>query len=102
MKRLLILLLFIYQPAYSQHLADGINPGDPINEIELPLTAETAAELIAVETGGKILSSTEIYLGATASGTLHFRVKVLLDKKGIIKIYLLDAQTGHKVKPTEI
>jgi len=102
MKKLLILLLFVAYPAYSQHLADDTDPGDPVNDIELPLTAETAAELIAIETGGKILSSKEVDLGTATPGTLYFRVKVLLDKKGIIKIYLLDAHTGHKPKPAKI
>jgi len=76
--------------SYAAHMPDDIEPGDSINDIQLPLTKESAAELIQVETHGKILSVTE----KKKAGKLIFRIKVLLSD-GMIKVYQLDPNTGH-------
>jgi membrane-associated protease RseP (regulator of RpoE activity) len=85
----LVLPLF----SYSDHLADDIEPGDGINEIELPLTKKSAAELIHLETQGKILSVDE----QKTNGRTIFKIKVL-HSGGKIKHYLLDANTAHPPK----
>lgn len=86
-----LLSLFILSPSiYAKHLPDDIQPGDGINEIQLPLTKESAAELVKVESNGKVLSvDEELHLGK-----IIFRVKVL-HQDGKIKIYRLDRESGH-------
>ncbi|MDH5357490.1 MAG: hypothetical protein OEY48_03515 [Gammaproteobacteria bacterium] len=89
----LLSLLAISLSVSSKHLPDDIEPGDGTNEIQLPLTKETAAELIQVESNGKVLSvDEELYLGK-----ILFRVKVL-HQDGKIKIYRLDPQSGHHAR----
>jgi hypothetical protein len=74
----------------AARLADDIEPGDGVNEIQLPLTKKSAAELIRLENSGKILSVDEqVYKGKTV-----FKVKVL-HSGGTIKHYLLDPTTAH-------
>jgi len=74
----------------AAHLADDIEPGDGINEIQLPLTKASAAELIRIESKGKVLSVDK----KKVKGKMLFRVKVL-HNDGKIKIYQLDPSTGH-------
>jgi uncharacterized membrane protein YkoI len=75
---------------FAIHLPDDIEPGDAVNEIQLPLTRESAAELVKLESKGKILSVDK----KSNHGKALFRVKVLHDN-GKIKIYRLDPNTGH-------
>lgn len=65
-------------------------PGNSINEIMLPLTKHTAAELAKIETNGKILSVDEQRHG----DKVIFRVKVLHDN-GKVKVHRFDRDTGH-------
>lgn len=87
---LLVLSLIFSMTVFSAHLPDDIEAGDGINEIQLPLTKESAAELIRVESNGKILSVDE----HKANGKKIFKIKVLHDN-GKIKVYKLDPTTGH-------
>tara|TARA_R110001606_G_scaffold399222_2_gene582485 strand:+ start:147011 stop:147304 length:294 start_codon:yes stop_codon:yes gene_type:complete len=85
-----IILLTLSAPLFAKYLADDIEPGDGVNEIQLPLTKESAAELIRMESKGKILSVEE----APHKSSFIFKIKVLHDD-GKIKIYRLDPQTAH-------
>lgn len=67
-------------------------PGNSINEIELPLTRHTAAELAKVETDGKILSVDE----ESRDNKVIFRIKVL-HNNGKVKVHRIDRDTGHSV-----
>jgi len=61
------------------------------DDIGLPLTKESAANLIQQKSGGQVLSvDTE-----SENGKTLYRIKVL-HESGKIKIYNLDAQTGKK------
>jgi len=84
------LLLVLSLSVLAAHLPDDIEPGDGVNEIQLPLTKSSAAELVRVESNGKVLSVNK----KEVKGNIIFRVKVL-HKDGKIKIYPLDSQTGH-------
>jgi len=86
-----IMLLTLSAPLFAKYLADDIEPGDGVNEIQLPLTRESAAELIRMESKGKILSVEE----TPHRGKFIFKIKVLHDD-GKIKIYRLDPQTAHE------
>ena len=94
--RLLILSLLILSlpmlslSANAARLVDDIEPGDSVNEIQLPLTKQSAAELIRVESQGKVLSVDKNEF----EGKTIFRVKVLHDD-GKIKFYRLDPLTGY-------
>jgi len=88
---LIILLLFSFSlPVNSAQLPDDIEPGDSVNDIQLPLTKQSAAELIRVEYQGKVLSVNE----SQHKGKDMFRIKVLHDD-GKVKYYKLDPQTGY-------
>ncbi len=76
----------------DDHLPYEQEPGNNINEIALPLTDHTAAELAKVETGGKILSVDEEHYG----NKIIFRVKVL-HNDGKVKIHRFDRDSGHSV-----
>lgn len=85
------LILFLSSVAvHSAYLPDDVEPGDSVNEIKLPLTKESAAELIRVETQGKVLS---VDKKPYKSGSI-FNIKVLHDD-GTVKIYRLDPITGR-------
>ena len=90
---LIISLLTFSTIIFSAPLADDIEPGDSINEIQLPLTKTSAAELIRLESKGKVLSVEEKHV----SNVTLFRVKVL-HNDGKIKIYSIDKATGHPPK----
>jgi uncharacterized membrane protein YkoI len=75
---------------FAAHLADDIEPGDGVNEIQLPLTKESAAELIRLESKGKILSVEE----QKHKGKTIFKIKVI-HNNGIVKYYRLDPNTAH-------
>jgi uncharacterized membrane protein YkoI len=88
-----VLFSFLSQPLFSAQLAEDIEPGDGVNEIQLPLTKQSASELIRVESQGKVLSVDQ----ANHDGKIIFKIKVLHDN-GKIKIYRLDPNTGYAVK----
>lgn len=88
---LMIILLTSSLPLLAKYLADDIEPGEGTNDIQLPLTRESAAELIRMESQGKILSVEE----TPYRGNMIFKIKVLHDD-GKINIYRLDPQTAHK------
>ncbi|NQZ54233.1 MAG: hypothetical protein HRT93_08285 [Piscirickettsiaceae bacterium] len=75
---------------FAAQLPDDIEPGDGVNDIQLPLTKESAAELVQIEQQGKILSVDS----NKHNGKIIFRVKVL-HENGKIKVYRLDRETGH-------
>jgi len=85
-------ILLLTATANSAQLPDDIEPGDGVNEIQLPLTKQSAAELIRVESQGKVLSVDK----AKYKGKNIMKVKVL-HKNGKVKFYRLDPQTGHAV-----
>jgi len=88
-----LLLLILITPLglwADEHLPYEQQPGNSINEIVLPLTKHTAAELAKIETNGTILSVDEQPRG----NQLIFRVKVL-HTNGKVKIHLFDRDTGH-------
>ncbi len=90
--RFLFLISLLFSPIV---LADDSvpyeqQPGNIINEIALPLTKHTAAELAKIETGGKILSVDEQQAGKG----IIFRVKVL-HNNGKVKVHRIDRDTGH-------
>jgi len=88
---LIIFLLFAFSLSVnSAQLPDDIEPGDSVNDIQLPLTKQSAAELIRVEYQGKVLSVNE----SQHKGRHVFRIKVLHDD-GKVKYYKLDPQTGY-------
>ncbi len=89
---LLLSLLLVAQSALATHLPDDVEPGDSVNEIQLPLTQESAAELIRIETHGKVLSVAESH----EKKLKIFKIKVL-HKNGLIKHYRLNANTGHHI-----
>lgn len=88
----LLLFLLISAPLSARMLPGDIEPGSSINDITLPLTAHTAAELAQVETGGKILSVEEV----EKKDRIIFRVKVL-HANGKVKIHRFDGKTGHAI-----
>lgn len=87
---LLLLLTPVALLAADETIPYEQQPGNSINEIVLPLTKHTAAELAKVETNGKILSVDEQRNGAQ----IIFRVKVLHDN-GKVKVHRFDRDTGH-------
>ncbi len=91
--RYLFITMFLTSsaPLFAKYLADDIEPGDGVNEIQLPLTKESAAELIRMESKAKILSVEE----KPYRDKFIFKIKVLHDD-GKIKIYRLDPQTAHE------
>jgi hypothetical protein len=42
----IFMILSLSAPLFAKYLADDIEPGDGVNEIQLPLSKESAAELI--------------------------------------------------------
>ena len=85
-----LLIFTLSMPVFAAHLPDDIEPGDAVNDIQLPLTRESAAELVRIESDGKVLSVDE----KKDNGDTIFRVKVL-HENGKIKIYSVDQKTGH-------
>jgi len=87
-----ILIIFaLSNSAFSAHISDDVEAGDGVNDIQLPLTKESAAELVRIESQSKVLSVDE----QEHNGQMIFRVKVLLDGK--IKVYLIDPLTAHPI-----
>ncbi|SFK40699.1 PepSY domain-containing protein [Methylophaga sulfidovorans] len=91
-----LLLLLLTNLSFSALADDNLpyeqEPGNNINEITLPLSDHTAAELAKVETGGKVLSVDEEHYG----NKIIFRVKVL-HNDGKVKIHRFDRDSGHSV-----
>ena len=85
-----LLIFTLSMTVFAAHLADDIEPGDAVNEIQLPLTKESAAELVRLESQGKVLSVDK----KSDKGNTVFRVKIL-HNNGKIKIYSVDQKTGH-------
>ena len=52
----IILMMTLSTAVSANHLPDDIEPGDVVNDIQLPLTKKSAAELAHIETGGKVMS----------------------------------------------
>lgn len=89
---LLIFMLFSLPSQADEQIPYEQQPGNSINEIALPLTKHTAAELAKIETGGKILSVNEERRG----GMVIFRVKVL-HNNGKVKVHRFNRDTGHTI-----
>lgn len=93
-RHLLLLTATFFSPII---MADVVpyeqEPGNSINEIELPLTRGTAAELVKIETGGKILSVEE----ELHKNNVIYRVKVL-HNNGKVKSHRIDRDTGHNIE----
>jgi uncharacterized membrane protein YkoI len=92
MFRSLLLISLLLSPIVhaDDHVPYEQQPGNIINEIALPLTKHTAAELAKIETGGKILSVDEQHQG----DSVIFRVKVL-HNNGKVKVHRIDRDSGH-------
>ncbi len=88
-----LFISFISVAAVAKNLPSDIEPGDGINEIQLPLNKKSAAELVRIETKGKILSVDE----AKQNGIKIFKVKVL-HSTGKVKNHIVDSRTGHSLK----
>lgn len=89
---LLLLMLALPLISYSGTFPPDIEVGSSVNEISLPLTKKTAAELAQVETGGKVLSVDQEHY----QDHIVFRVKVL-HQDGKVKTYRLDQNTGSQM-----
>jgi len=89
---LLLGLLLALPLQADEHVPFEHAPGNNINEIELPLTRHTAAELAKIETNGKILSVDE----ESHKDKVIFRIKVL-HNNGKVKVHRIDRDTGHTV-----
>lgn len=87
---LTLLMVILTVTALAEELPDDIEPGDVVNDIQLPLTKKSAAELAHIESGGKVMSVDENQEG----NHVYFSVKVLHDN-GKIKIYHIDRDSGH-------
>ena len=87
---LLILSLYGSSAQADESIPYEQQPGNSINEIVLPLTKHTAAELAKIETNGQVLSVDE----QQVNNHVIFRVKVLHDS-GKVKMHLFDRDTGH-------
>jgi membrane-associated protease RseP (regulator of RpoE activity) len=88
---LLLSLLMLGLPVMAdEDIPYEQQPGNSINEIALPLTKHTAAELAKIETGGKILSVDE----QEGDNSVIFRVKVL-HNNGKVKVHKFNRDTGH-------
>ncbi len=95
LRRVFIYLFFTVLSSVSiaKSLPDDVEPGDGINEIQLPLNKKSAAELVRIETQGKILAvEKERYKGKKI-----FKVKTL-HKSGKVKNHFIDPQTGRAAK----
>lgn len=75
---------------FSVHALDDVDTTDGNHDIQLPLTKTTAAELVQLESNGKILAVNE----QQKNGLLIFKIKVL-HNNGKIKVYKIDPTTGH-------
>lgn len=77
----ILIIILLSPPVFSAHLMDDIN---------LPLTKESAAQLVKIESDGKVLSIEKKIMKDKAV----FQAKVLHDN-GKMKMYLIDPETGH-------
>lgn len=89
---LLLLMLALPLTGYSGTFPPDIEVGSSVNDIPLPLTPKTAAELAQVETGGQVLSVDQ----ENYQNHIIFRVKVL-HQDGKVKTYRLDRNTGSQM-----
>lgn len=89
-RMLLVLCFSLPVMVWADHLPADAEPGTSVNDIPLPLTQKTAAELAQVENGGKVLAvHAEVYENHDI-----FRVKMLHDD-GKVKNYRIDRETGY-------
>ncbi|PHS69479.1 MAG: hypothetical protein COB23_05860 [Methylophaga sp.] len=86
----IILMMTLSTAVSANHLPDDIEPGDVVNDIQLPLTKKSAAELAHIETGGKVMSIEQ----KQKHGQVYFSAKVLHDN-GKVKIYRYDRNSGQ-------
>ena len=86
---LLLAIFIVSSPVWAEHVPDHIKQSARVDNIPLPLTKNTAAELARIQSGGKILSVDEQKQG----NRTIFRVKVL-HNNGKVKIYHIDRDTG--------
>lgn len=78
-------------PTMAETAPESGVSADYVNNIALPLTKETAAELAKTETGGRVLSVQE----ETQEEIELFRVKVLHDN-GTVRTYRIERVTGKR------
>lgn len=88
---LLLISCLISLPALAELSSETGVTTDALNNIALPLTKETAAELAKAETGGRVLSVLEEQRDKIAL----FRVKVLHDN-GTVRTYSIERDTGKR------
>lgn len=86
----ILFLISLASTVVANHLPDDIEPGDAVNDIQLPLTKQSAAELARIQSGGKVLSVSQ----EQHDGHIIFVVKILHDN-GKVKLYRLDKDTAH-------
>ncbi|AFJ01220.1 hypothetical protein Q7C_35 [Methylophaga frappieri] len=86
------MILFMPSLVVARELPDDIEQGTSVNNISLPLTEITAAELAHVETGGRVLSVHFEYFEEEPI----FRVKVLHDN-GMVKTYRIHRDNGQRM-----
>jgi uncharacterized membrane protein YkoI len=89
-KIIFFILLSVSLSAFARQLPDDIEPGSSANDISLPLDKHSAAELVRVETHGKVLSVDTL----ERKGEKIFKVKVL-HRNGKVKNYLINANTAR-------
>jgi hypothetical protein len=90
---LVVLFLLANTPVFAKEdLPYEKQPGNSINEISLPLTKQSAAELAKVETDGKVLSVERVGIGRN----IIFKVKVL-HKNGNVKSHRFIGETGRAI-----
>ena len=86
----LLALVVMSSPVWAEHVPDHGTSGRSTNNIQLPLTKNTAAELARIRSGGKVLSVDKQRKG----NQIIFRVKVL-HNNGKVKVYRIDRDTGR-------
>lgn len=87
-----MLMLVLSMPSWANHLPEDVEQATNVNDIALPLTEHSAAELAHIETGGKILSVEQ----TQENDQIIFRVKVL-HQNGKVKVHRFDGETGHAI-----
>jgi len=92
--RLLIICLLSLVPLaiHAEHVSGNSHADHSAGHLQLPLTQESAAELIRSETGDKVLSVDS----EKVENETFFRVKVI-SKQGRVKVYRVASSTGEIV-----
>lgn len=90
--RYLFLIFCLFSmPTMAESASESGVSADYVNNIALPLTKETAAELAKTETGGRVLSVHK----ETQEKIDLFRIKVLHDN-GTVRTYRIERDTGKR------